>query len=104
MSMSLIADRLAPAPSCDGGASAGWRTAVAPLPFSSGCSAVTRALGIPPDCSESSNCSLAGEFPTIEAVLDSMIIAIDTPQGPAKAHVDAVAEPVGALVLGHGAG
>jgi predicted alpha/beta-hydrolase family hydrolase len=33
-----------------------------------------------------------------------MVIEIDTPQGPARAHVDAVAEPVGALVLGHGAG
>jgi predicted alpha/beta-hydrolase family hydrolase len=33
-----------------------------------------------------------------------MVIEIDTPQGPAKAHIDAVAEPVGALVLGHGAG
>jgi predicted alpha/beta-hydrolase family hydrolase len=31
-------------------------------------------------------------------------IAIETPHGPAKAHLDLVADPIGALVLGHGAG
>jgi uncharacterized protein len=31
-------------------------------------------------------------------------IEIDTPHGPARAHVHPVDEPVGALVLGHGAG
>jgi predicted alpha/beta-hydrolase family hydrolase len=31
-------------------------------------------------------------------------IEIDTPRGPARAHLDAAAEPRGALVLGHGAG
>jgi predicted alpha/beta-hydrolase family hydrolase len=29
---------------------------------------------------------------------------IDTPHGPARAHVHAVAQPIGGLVLGHGAG
>jgi uncharacterized protein len=32
------------------------------------------------------------------------VIEIDTPHGPARAHVHAAAEPKGALVLGHGAG
>ena len=31
------------------------------------------------------------------------MLEIDTPQGPARAHLHAVAEPVAALVLGHGA-
>jgi predicted alpha/beta-hydrolase family hydrolase len=31
-------------------------------------------------------------------------IEIDTPHGPAAAHVQPAAEPIGALVLGHGAG
>jgi uncharacterized protein len=31
-------------------------------------------------------------------------VELDTPQGPARAHVDAADEPRGALVLGHGAG
>jgi len=33
-----------------------------------------------------------------------MVVEIDTPQGPARAHVEAAADPVGAVVLGHGAG
>ena len=33
-----------------------------------------------------------------------MVIAVDTPHGPAKVHLHAMAEPRGALVLGHGAG
>jgi uncharacterized protein len=32
------------------------------------------------------------------------VITIDTPHGPARAHVDAAEEPRAALVLGHGAG
>jgi uncharacterized protein len=32
------------------------------------------------------------------------VLEIDTPQGPARAYIDAIAEPIGALVLGHGAG
>jgi hypothetical protein len=32
------------------------------------------------------------------------VLEIDTPQGPAKAHLHAAAEPVAALLLGHGAG
>ncbi len=32
------------------------------------------------------------------------IIEVETPHGPAKAHLNAVAEPRAALVLGHGAG
>jgi uncharacterized protein len=32
------------------------------------------------------------------------VLDIDTPHGPARAHVDKVRGPVGALVLGHGAG
>ena len=31
-------------------------------------------------------------------------LEIDTPHGPARAHLEPVAEPAGALVLGHGAG
>jgi uncharacterized protein len=31
-------------------------------------------------------------------------LEIDTPHGPARAHIHAAGEPVGALVLGHGAG
>jgi predicted alpha/beta-hydrolase family hydrolase len=32
------------------------------------------------------------------------VLEIETPHGPARAHVNAAADPVGALVLGHGAG
>jgi predicted alpha/beta-hydrolase family hydrolase len=32
------------------------------------------------------------------------VLELETPQGPARAHVRAVAEPAGALLLGHGAG
>jgi predicted alpha/beta-hydrolase family hydrolase len=32
------------------------------------------------------------------------VIEVDTPHGPAKAHLHAVPKPIGALVLGHGAG
>jgi predicted alpha/beta-hydrolase family hydrolase len=32
------------------------------------------------------------------------VLEIDTPHGPARAHLNAAAEPRGALVLGHGAG
>jgi predicted alpha/beta-hydrolase family hydrolase len=35
---------------------------------------------------------------------DTTVLELDTPHGPALAHVQAVAEPVAALVLGHGAG
>ena len=31
------------------------------------------------------------------------VLEIDTPQGPAKAHLQLAAEPVGGLILGHGA-
>jgi predicted alpha/beta-hydrolase family hydrolase len=31
------------------------------------------------------------------------VLEIDTPQGPAKAHLHAAVEPIGALMLGHGA-
>ena len=31
-------------------------------------------------------------------------IEIETPHGPARAHIDAAAKPAGTLVLGHGAG
>jgi predicted alpha/beta-hydrolase family hydrolase len=33
-----------------------------------------------------------------------MTVEIDTPHGPARAHLHAVDEPLGALILGHGAG
>jgi uncharacterized protein len=32
------------------------------------------------------------------------VIEIDTPQGPARAHIHPADDPVGALILGHGAG
>jgi predicted alpha/beta-hydrolase family hydrolase len=32
------------------------------------------------------------------------VVDIDTPRGPARAHLDRAADPIGALVLGHGAG
>jgi uncharacterized protein len=32
------------------------------------------------------------------------VLEIDTPHGPARAHLHAAADPVGALMLGHGAG
>lgn len=32
------------------------------------------------------------------------VLEIDTPEGPAKVHLKLVAEPVGGLILGHGAG
>ena len=32
------------------------------------------------------------------------VVEIDTAQGPARAHLDLAEEPVGALILGHGAG
>lgn len=32
------------------------------------------------------------------------MLELETPQGPARAHIHAVADPLGALVLGHGAG
>ena len=33
-----------------------------------------------------------------------MVVDIDTPHGPARAHVEAASQPVGAVILGHGAG
>lgn len=35
---------------------------------------------------------------------DLTVLEIDTPQGPAKAHLRVAGEPVGGLILGHGAG
>jgi uncharacterized protein len=32
------------------------------------------------------------------------VLDVETPHGPAKAHLHPAADPVGALVLGHGAG
>ena len=32
------------------------------------------------------------------------VVEIDTPSGPARAHLDLVGEPIGSLMLGHGAG
>jgi uncharacterized protein len=34
----------------------------------------------------------------------SAVLELDTPQGPARVHLEPAGEPVGALVLGHGAG